>query len=68
MNKYAVTYKQDGIETPQFIYTESEAAREMLSYHGTASLEMTVIDENGDIYEAGQDGPDSFFLNQLNFF
>ena len=62
--KYAYTYKQEGMERPKYIYTEEEVAKHAIeNQHGVASMDMSIQDKNGMIYEAGYDG--MYFLNEL---
>ena len=62
--KYAYTYKQEGIEKPQYIYSEEEVAKISIDrQYGVDSLNMMIQDENGEYYDAGYDG--HYFLNRV---
>lgn len=63
--EYAITYKQEGTEKPYFLYdSEKEVAEAFYKkVRGTAVLDMIIVDNNGQEYEAGCDG--SYFLNKI---
>ena len=64
---YAITYKQEGIENPAYIFENaSDVSKAWFNRHhgGTSSLDMVIQDDNGQDYEAGFDG--GYFLNKLH--
>ena len=65
MKKFAITYKDEGVENPSFIFTEQEAAKKWIDdiQHGVGALELCIKDKNENHYEAGCDG--GYFLNSL---
>ena len=65
--KYAITYKQCGIEKPEFKYDSGyDVAKAWFQNHhrNTSRLDMMVIGDDGKEYFPGYDG--SFFLNTEN--
>ena len=56
--KYAIKYKQDGIDQPNFCFeTEQDAAKAWFVRHhrNTSSIDMIIIDEEGTVYDVGCD-------------
>lgn len=61
--KYAITFRDEGIEDPAFEFeTPEEAAEAWFARHAgnTGSLDMMIVGEDGRIYQpvAHQDFPD----------
>lgn len=53
--KYAITFKDDSIEEPNFKFESKEAAaKAWFDRHAdnTSSLDMIIVDQDGDIYTA----------------
>lgn len=52
--KYAITFKEDGLEDPSFKYTASQVAKTWCElYHETTFADgMVIMDETGKLYKA----------------
>lgn len=65
--KYAITYKQEGVEKPNFEFSSpSEASKAFFMRHvgNTSQLDMCIVDKNGKVWCWGMDDPYQYEKNR----